>query len=63
MGVDGSMTGIISRSGDLCEVSAAGQSTVQFKCPLQDSVFPFGWKRCTFNGKTLPLLSVKCQYL
>jgi len=63
MGVDGSKTGIISRSGDLCEVSAAGQSTVQFICPLQDSIFPFGWKACTINGKTLPLLSVKGQYL
>jgi len=35
------------------------QSTVQFKCPLQDSAFPFGWKGCKLNGTTLPCSIIK----
>jgi hypothetical protein len=30
-----------------CQVSGAGQRTVKFKCPLQDTVSPFGREGCT----------------
>jgi hypothetical protein len=39
-------------------ILCCGQSTIQFKCLLQDTVFWFGWKRCRFNG-TFSISSVK----
>jgi hypothetical protein len=34
-------------------VFCCSQSTTQFKCPLQESVFLFRWEGCTFNGTML----------
>jgi hypothetical protein len=42
-----------------CRISAAGRSSIRFKCLLQDGVFPFGQKGCTFIGKTLSRVSIK----
>jgi len=38
-----------------------GRSTVQFKFPLQDSIFPSGQKGYTSNGTKLSHSSVKSQ--
>ena len=43
-------------------ISAASWSTVQFKCPLSDSVFSVRQKGCVFNG-TLSCSSVKVKWL
>jgi hypothetical protein len=45
-----------------CKVSAFGQITIQFKFLLQDIVFLFRRKGCTFNGQhCVRLLKVRCS--
>jgi hypothetical protein len=43
-------------------VFCCGWIAVQFKGPLWNSVFPFGWKGCNLKGTVLSCLSVKSQY-
>ena len=47
-----------------CNVSAAGLSTIQSKCPLWDSVFSFKQNKCTFNKMlSCSAIKVKCGTL